>query len=105
MLYTQIRYAWTDETSDGLKPEYETALAANRTIGIFDRNIDGKVEQAELKGMIGSALKANFAKLDRNADGVLDAGEMRAASALMNTRQRRAVANPAPAAVPKKATD
>ena len=109
MLYTQIRYAWADETSDKLKPEYETALSENRVIGIFDRNIDGKVTQTELAagGGMGAMMKANFAKLDRNADGALDTAELRVASAMMNRRrpaESTAHAGRAPAAPGTKPT-
>jgi hypothetical protein len=86
MLYTAIRYRWVDETSKH-PVDYDIALNAGRMMGMLDDNLDGKVEQAELKGPIGAQIKAGFAKLDANQDGVLDQKEL---AALGDGRGRRA---------------
>jgi hypothetical protein len=88
MLYTALRYRWIDETSK--KPvDYDIALNASRTLGMLDDNIDGKIEQSELKGPIGNQLKAAFAQLDTDHDGTLSAAELAAAGG-MQGRGRRA---------------
>jgi hypothetical protein len=70
-------------------------------LGMMDDNLDGKLEKAELKGGIGTQLLKYFDVLDKNHDGVLDAGELAAAQAMMGPR-RRAEGGMAPSAVPAK---
>ena len=82
-----------------MKPENDKLLAEGRLVGMFDDNLDGKIELSELKGEPGMGLKKNFALLDRNHDGVLDAGELKAAMAMMPDRRRQRTAS-APAAQP-----
>ncbi len=79
MLYTALSYRWMDETVE--KPtDNDKALLASRTLGMFDDNLDNKIELAELKGATGALLKLRFTMLDRNGDGALDATELAAAS-------------------------
>ena len=49
--------------------------------------MDGKVEMSELKGAQGAQIKARFAALDTNKDGVLDANELKAMSTLFASRR------------------
>jgi hypothetical protein len=86
MLYTAIRYRWTDETS--AKPvAYDQQLMESRMVGMLDENLDGKVEMAELKGAIGNQLRAVFATLDKDKDGGLDAAELNAAQGAQRGRR------------------
>jgi hypothetical protein len=79
MLYTQLRYRWTDETSKKLV-SYDKLLGAGRLMGALDANLDNKIERAELRGPMGKALEGKFDALDTNHDGALDATELAAAS-------------------------
>jgi peroxiredoxin/mono/diheme cytochrome c family protein len=80
MLYTAIRYRWTDETSDN-PVNHDQAMSASMQFGMLDDNVNGLIEQAELVGRIGQQLRPAFALLDRNGDGGIDAGEMAAMAA------------------------
>jgi len=75
MLFTYLRYRWTDETS--AKPvDYDIALKNSGMLGMFDTNLDGKIQESELTGPIGRQMKPAFAMLDANKDGALDPAEM-----------------------------
>ena len=87
MLYTAIRYRWVDETAAHQLPQYEAALKDSQLLGMLDDNLDGKLQMSELKGQIGAGLKASFAALDSNKDGVLDATELTKAMGMMQGRQ------------------
>ena len=95
MLYTSLRYQWADETSTKLKPEYEGMLQANRMMGMFDDNLNGKIELAELKGKPGEGLKKNFALIDQNKDGSIEPSELTMAMKFMASRRRTAEVAPA----------
>ncbi|CAN5238758.1 hypothetical protein BH11PSE2_BH11PSE2_03100 [soil metagenome] len=86
MLYTALRYRWVGETAKA-PVDYDIALNDGRNMGILDSNLNGKVEQAELKGPMGRQLKMAFPKLDANHDGVLDGAEL-AAMNMGNDRRR-----------------
>ena len=47
-------------------------------MGVLDDNMDGRLDMSELRGKQGVFLKANFAALDANHDGVLDKDELAA---------------------------
>ena len=80
MLFTYLRYRWTDETS--AKPvDYDIALQQSQMLGILDTNLDGKIQEAELKGPIGNQLKPAFAQIDANHDGAIDPTELAAMQA------------------------
>jgi hypothetical protein len=103
MMATYLHYRWVDETVEHQKPEYEKMLQANLMMGIFDDNMDGKIQLAELKGGPkgpGQTLKKYFAMIDANHDGALDPTELAAATKLM---QRMRPASPAQAAQPAAA--
>ncbi len=89
MLYTALRYRWVDETSAHMKPEFEKQLAANRMMGFLDENMNGVLEQAELRGQIGAGLKQSWALLDKNHDGKLDNTELAVAAEFMMKRGDR----------------
>jgi hypothetical protein len=100
MLFTSLSYRWTDETAMH-RVNYEGELNANRLMGMLDDNLDGKIEKAELKGRIGDMLGKYWDVLDKNHDGVLDAGEFAAAQAMMGNRRR---GSEAPTARPSEAS-
>ena len=102
MLYTALRYRWTDETSDNMKPEYEKALNMNRMMGMFDDDRKGYLVKADLKGPMGKGLSGSFAMIDANKDGKLDAQELAMAQAFMN---RRRAAPTQTAAMPSSTSD
>jgi len=65
-------------------------------MGIMDDNLDGKLEQAELRGKIGDGIKKYWAVLDKNKDGVLDKSELAAASQMVMKMMREKPASVAP---------
>ncbi|HEX2817755.1 MAG TPA: hypothetical protein VHN39_15280 [Phenylobacterium sp.] len=102
MLFTSLSYRWTDETATH-RVNYEGEMNANRLMGMLDDNLDGKIEKSELKGRIGDMLAKYWDVLDKNHDGVLDAGEFAAAQAMMGPRRKAEAASP-PTAAPATPT-
>lgn len=106
MFYTAIRYRWTEETSTRLT-ENDKLMDETRLLGMFDDNVDGKIEKAELKGELGDKLAPYFAQIDQNKSGAIDNAELMAALKVMGGRRRdqaqQAPAAPAPAAPAAKA--
>jgi hypothetical protein len=90
MLYTSFSFRWADETSDNRKDEYQEALNANRLFGAMDDNIDGKIELAELRGMMGDRLKPVFPALDTDKSGALSKEEFAQMNAVMQRMRERA---------------
>jgi hypothetical protein len=89
MLFTYLRYRWMDETS--AKPvAYDDQLKQSQMLGMFDTDLDGKIQQAELKGPIGNQLKPMFAMVDSNKDGAIDAGELAKMQAMQQGGGRQA---------------
>jgi mono/diheme cytochrome c family protein len=79
MHYTSIYFRWTDETTD--KPaDAMPIMNQMRSIGILDDNLNEKIEEAELRGSLGTALRPRFAELDVDKDGALGPMELRAAA-------------------------
>ncbi|MBL8554127.1 MAG: redoxin domain-containing protein [Phenylobacterium sp.] len=104
MFYTAIRYRWTDETS-AKQVEYDKLMDETRLLGMFDDNMDGKIEVAEFKGELGDKLKPYFAQMDQNKSGAVENSELMAALKMMGGMRRREQATqqpaaPAPAAKP-----
>lgn len=98
MFYTAIRYRWLDETSTKLT-DYDDQMNRSRMVGMFDDNLDRKIQKAELKGEFGDRLKPFFAQVDRDASGALEAGEITALQAYLGGRRReQALGHPNPAA-------
>jgi hypothetical protein len=94
MFFTRLRYRWTDETSTHLV-KYDQELQAGRLLGSLDANMDGKIEKAELKGLLAKMIAPRWDQLDANHDGVLDKDEIAAATKLMFGQRRRAAADDA----------
>jgi len=103
MFYTAIRYRWLDETSTKLT-NYDELMDQTRMLGMFDDNMDGKIEKAELKGELGTKLAQNFGQIDANRSGGIENAELQAALQAMfggEGRQReQAQQQPMPAAPP-----
>ncbi len=96
MFFTRLRYRWVDETSTHLV-NYDQELQEGRLLGGLDANMDGKIEKAELKGLLGKTLLPRWDQLDANHDGVLDKDEIAAATKQMFGQRRRTAAAEAPA--------
>lgn len=96
MLTFFIHYRWVGETVAKPHDDYDRLLAAGQLMGDLDSNLDGKLQMSELRGTTGARLKAAFAALDTNHDGVLDQAELAAAAMRRPGGQRAA----APAAQP-----
>lgn len=96
MFYTAVRYRWVEETSAKLTT-YDELMDKTRLLGMFDDNIDGKIQKAELKGEMGANIGKYFAMVDKNADGAIDATELAAMQAMTRRREQ---AQQAPAATP-----
>jgi mono/diheme cytochrome c family protein len=88
MLYTALQYRWVGETTDHQLPDYDKELMNSRLIGMIDANVDGVIQKDELRGSIGAPMKAAFALLDTDHNGVLDEKELAAAQAM---QQKRAI--------------
>ncbi|HET6969783.1 MAG TPA: redoxin family protein [Phenylobacterium sp.] len=102
MFYTAVRYRWLDETSSHLV-DYDDLMNKTRLLGMFDDNIDGKIEKAELKGDLGEKLKAHFAQIDKDGDGAISLAELQAISGFLGGPQR-AQARPGPPSAPVATT-
>ncbi|MGZ6019052.1 MAG: hypothetical protein ACXWKO_10315 [Phenylobacterium sp.] len=97
MFFTRLRYRWADETSAHLV-KYDQELQDGRILGSLDANMDGKIEKAELKGLLGKMLLPRWDQLDANHDGVLDKSEIEAATKSIFGARRRQQADAAPTA-------
>ena len=87
MFFTRLRYRWIDETSTH-PVKYDEELQQGRLLGSLDANMDGRVQKAELKGLMGRMLTPRWSQLDTTADGVLDKDEIAAATRMMFQRRR-----------------
>ena len=69
-----------------------------RLFGMFDDDMDGKIQQAEFKGELGDRLKPFYAQMDQNKSGGIENTELMAALQVMRTRMReQAQGHPMPA--------
>jgi Copper type II ascorbate-dependent monooxygenase, C-terminal domain/EF hand len=82
MLTFFVHYRWVGETVAAPHDDYDRLLASGQLMGDLDFNMDGVLQPSELRGATGERLKANFAALDTNHDGVLDKAELAAAAAI-----------------------
>ena len=88
MLYTAVRYRWTDETA--LKEvNYDETMNQGRMLFMLDDNVDGKLQKTELRGRIGEMIGQYWTALDKNTDGALDKAELAAAQSMMGNGRRR----------------
>ena len=104
MLATYLHYRWVDETVASQKPDYEKEIMSGALMGMFDTNMDGKIEKTELKRKMGDTLLKYFDALDADHDGTLDAKELAVAQKMMGGRRGGGShATAAPAAAPAPA--
>ncbi|MEA3175472.1 MAG: hypothetical protein QOF42_2883, partial [Gammaproteobacteria bacterium] len=75
-------------------------LDSGRLFGMLDSKVNGKLDESELVGPIGSQFKASFAKIDTDHDGFIEPQELLAAQAASMKRQRAASQAPAAPAQP-----
>jgi hypothetical protein len=87
MLFTQLQFRWMDETAQH-QIDSEARFNETRLQGILDKDLDGKVEKAELRGQLGHMLLAQFDTGDADHDGALNAGELNAIMAKMQMFRR-----------------
>jgi hypothetical protein len=86
MFYTSLRYRWLDETVEH-QTNYDDLLNRTRLLGMLDDNIDGKVQESELRGQFATMLSGGkFAMVDTNKDGGIDQAEFEAVMKLMPRR-------------------
>jgi hypothetical protein len=88
MMYFRLNYRWADETVGHLRNDLQAKLMESGLVGGLDANVDGVIEPSELRGPSTAAIRAKFAELDKNHDGVLDAAEMK--TAMPSRRMARA---------------
>jgi Ca2+-binding EF-hand superfamily protein len=96
MFYTAVRFRWLDETSAKLT-NYDQLMDQTRLLGMFDDNMDGTIQQAELKGELGDKLSPYFARIDQNKSGGIENAELMAALRMMGGGRPRDQARQAPA--------
>jgi hypothetical protein len=110
MLFTQVSFRWMDETA-AAQIDSDGRFNDTRIIGFLDKDLDGKIEKAELRGQIGKQFTAQFDTIDTNHDGAIDKAEMKVAMAKMGMMRRKAPSaaeqfnggTPMPAATPAAA--
>ncbi|MEO0437885.1 MAG: redoxin domain-containing protein [Pseudomonadota bacterium] len=75
MLYGSVGYSWVNETTSA--PTHSNQLADTaQWMGFMDRNMDGKVQKAELPRRMRDGIGWKWYLLDRNFDGGLNLAEM-----------------------------
>jgi hypothetical protein len=110
MLFTQVSFRWMDETA-AAQIDSDGRFNDTRIIGFLDKDLDGKIEKAELRGQVGKQFTAQFDTIDTNHDGAIDKAEMKVAMAKMGMMRRKAPSaaeqfnggTPMPAATPAAA--
>lgn len=76
MLAVYAHFRWVGETVENPLNEYDRLMQAGTMMGILDTSLDGKLQEAELTGPVGSRMKPTFAALDKDKDGALSQAEM-----------------------------
>jgi peroxiredoxin len=102
MMYTALRYRWVGETSDRMKDyvAYDKALNSDRLFGILDSKVNGKLDESELIGRMGSQFKPYFSAIDTNHDGFIEPDELAAAQAYAQRMRAPAGTNSSVAPAP-----
>jgi hypothetical protein len=75
MLYGSVSFSWINESSDAPMHDNFTADTA-QWMGFMDRDMDGRVQRAELPDRLRGTIGWKWYLLDRNFDGGLDLPEM-----------------------------
>jgi hypothetical protein len=86
MLAVYLHYRWSDETVKDQKPDNDKLMQQGIMMGVYDDNLDGKLQKAELRGKQGEMLLKFWDLVDKNKDGVVDQEELTAAMKLMPKR-------------------
>ncbi|WP_293680776.1 hypothetical protein [uncultured Phenylobacterium sp.] len=94
MLFTSLAFRWLDETA-AKQVDHDARLAKTRMLGMMDDNLDGKLQKAELRGQVGSAIGMAWGRLDADKDGSLSKDELAVAQAFMERRGRGGPDRPA----------
>jgi succinyl-CoA synthetase alpha subunit len=99
MLFTAIRFRWTDETSTNRRDDLQKQLESQTLFTAIDDNIDGKWQEAELRlnasegiGDMMKAIKSNFAQFDGDKDGALSPEEVGGAMQAMQKAREAEIA-------------
>ncbi|HEV2533151.1 hypothetical protein [Phenylobacterium sp.] len=77
MLFTQLEFRWMDETA-AHQIDSDGRFLDGRLMGFLDKDLDGRVSKAELRGQIGKMLLAQWDEIDVNHDGFIDGAELKA---------------------------
>jgi peroxiredoxin len=88
MLFTQLEFRWIDETS-AHQIDSDGRFLETRLMGILDKNLDGKVQKAELRGQMGKMILAQWDGIDANHDGAIDKAELKAGQGKLRMFGRR----------------
>ncbi len=76
MLAVYAHFRWVGETVENPLNEYDRLMQAGTMMGVLDTSLDGKLQESELTGPVGSRMKPTFAALDKDKDGALSQEEM-----------------------------
>lgn len=91
MQFTAINFRWDSETAQSQKPELTQLLNQNRTLGLLDKDVSGKIEKAELPaGPMSDRILPLFDAIDKNKDGGLDNAEIAPFASQFNRRAQNA---------------
>lgn len=91
MQFTAINFRWDNETAQNQKPELLKALNQGRTLGLLDKDINGKIEKTEIPvGQLKDRILPLFDALDKNKDGGLDNAELGPIATQFNRRAQDA---------------
>ncbi|MCI5045110.1 MAG: redoxin domain-containing protein [Aquisalinus sp.] len=75
MLFTAFTYRWDGETTTNRKDQQHQVLQINRHFGAMDDNIDGELQEAELRGALGQQFKQGFSMMDADKNGTVSSQE------------------------------
>lgn len=87
MLFTGIQFRWADETAKHRRDDLQDQLEASTIFTAADDNMDGLLQESELKSDQFKDFKANFAKMDADHNGGISPQEFGAAMKQMQEAQ------------------
>jgi hypothetical protein len=98
MLFTGVQYRFVDETAANRRDDLAKALSDSVPFTIIDDNLDGQIQEAELKSKMFEQVKAHYADLDADKSGALTPQEFGAGMKAMQEAQaaRHAARNNGP---------
>jgi hypothetical protein len=89
MLFTGVQFRWKDETAKHRRDDLQEQLEASTIFTAADDNMDGLLQESELKSQAFADFKANFAKMDADKNGGISGQEFGAAMKQMEEAQRQ----------------